>query len=815
MDLGQSEREATAQRDELLGFVVVEILRKDVPAEGMHMTLPLLQREWAAREEERNLTLQAMQKQHRDYVQEKEQEIQLIKSSSSSSSSASASSPPTGTHGNEEQQQALAQATGQLKRQELEMADLRQSLAGKEQEMEQLRRHVNSLVKSLEEERDMVVAMHNQLAAARAQHEEKLVYCQLQIQKEQKAKEEACAALVEAVEASPAKASPSPSPPPVVAEQKEEEKKQVVDDNAAAIQTLRTALAEKEEAHAALQTKLAALEQQLGASAVLLREKEGVLEEQRQKLSRQRSERQELEAALQAYQSKDQTASSGMAAAESTLRECLQQRDQAQAKALELRKELDEARQALSERSGLLVRLKADVASAEQLHATKTAQVASLELGVQEMMHEMTTLKATVAENEGLIAGLRRDLDKAKRQVLEAQEAREKAQKEGDVAKAELEKELWGQREETLQQHKQLREAHEEEVATLKREAQKKSALARELIADKDAQVQALSSKLEGLEEEVASGSHADRKIMELATAQSRRESQQRAEVESCKISLKKLQEALAQKDLELARLTAEHSTLAKEIAGLRRVKQRDGVNVEYLKTVVVEYLSFPPGAASEKASLELVIGTLLAFSPGDKTKIQEGRGRPGLGWLLAPPRRPVKDITALAHHAQHPPAGGGGGGVVGGGVARQVGSPSATIVTGPQASVAGLPTHLGLPHVRRISQATAHASGGRLSHSSSSSSVGEDGEVVVLDGSVGSSSLGSSAGSVSLSVSDFKSLSGHGSGQGGGGGGGGSVTDSPTRPGQLGLFAGLTTRSVGSSSGAGGAASDEPIVSL
>ena len=152
----------------------------------------------------------------------------------------------------------------------------------------------------------------------------------------------------------------------------------------------------------------------------------------------------------------------------------------------------------------------------------------------------------------------------------------------------------------------------------------------------------------------------------------------------------------------------------------------------------------------------------------------------------------------------------------MGGGVARQAGSPSATIVTGPQASVAGLPPHLTLPHLRRLSQTApvSSSSTGRLSQSSSTSSMGEEGEVVVLDGSVGgSSSLGSSAGSVSLSVSDFKSLSGHGSGQGGGGG---SVTDSPTRPGQLGLFAGLTTRSVGSSSGAGGAASsDEPIVSL
>lgn len=40
------------------------MLGKEVPAEGLHMTLPLLQREWAAAEEERCGALRRLQEEH-------------------------------------------------------------------------------------------------------------------------------------------------------------------------------------------------------------------------------------------------------------------------------------------------------------------------------------------------------------------------------------------------------------------------------------------------------------------------------------------------------------------------------------------------------------------------------------------------------------------------------------------------------------------------------------------------------------------------------------------------------------------------------
>jgi hypothetical protein len=61
-------------------------------------------------------------------------------------------------------------------------------------------------------------------------------------------------------------------------------------------------------------------------------------------------------------------------------------------------------------------------------------------------------------------------------------------------------------------------------------------------------QVRSLTARVEELEAEVACGGHSERKIMELAAAQARREAVQRADLEGCQLAAKKLQHALEEK---------------------------------------------------------------------------------------------------------------------------------------------------------------------------------------------------------------------------------------------------------------------------
>lgn len=101
-------------------------------------------------------------------------------------------------------------------------------------------------------------------------------------------------------------------------------------------------------------------------------------------------------------------------------------------------------------------------------------------------------------------------------------------------------------------------------------------------------------------------------------------------------LAFQQVQNALALKDLELARLQQGHTHLVAEVADLRRVAKREGVNMDYLKNVVLQYMTFPPSSA-ERNALVPVLALLLQFSPAElaqadaasKTSIWTSTARP------------------------------------------------------------------------------------------------------------------------------------------------------------------------------------------
>ena len=70
-----------------------------------------------------------------------------------------------------------------------------------------------------------------------------------------------------------------------------------------------------------------------------------------------------------------------------------------------------------------------------------------------------------------------------------------------------------------------------------------------------------------------------------------------------------------------IAQRAEQFSKLSAEVSQLRRMSKREGVNMEYLKNVVVQYLSLRDG--SQRATLERVLGTLLQFSPTERRQIE------------------------------------------------------------------------------------------------------------------------------------------------------------------------------------------------
>jgi hypothetical protein len=63
------------------------------------------------------------------------------------------------------------------------------------------------------------------------------------------------------------------------------------------------------------------------------------------------------------------------------------------------------------------------------------------------------------------------------------------------------------------------------------------------------------------------------------------------------------------------------------QVEELCRVRRREDVNLDYLKSIVVQYLSLPPGS-SERARLLPVLATLLQFDDSDYNTIQEGKNK-------------------------------------------------------------------------------------------------------------------------------------------------------------------------------------------
>ena len=83
---------------------------------------------------------------------------------------------------------------------------------------------------------------------------------------------------------------------------------------------------------------------------------------------------------------------------------------------------------------------------------------------------------------------------------------------------------------------------------------------------------------------------------------------------ESQDLAIQQIQLVLESRDFELASLQQKHSLLVSECMDLRRVSKREGVSMDYLKNIIVKYMSYPI-SSPERSSLIPVICTILAFN--------------------------------------------------------------------------------------------------------------------------------------------------------------------------------------------------------
>ena len=157
-------------------------------------------------------------------------------------------------------------------------------------------------------------------------------------------------------------------------------------------------------------------------------------------------------------------------------------------------------------------------------------------------------------------------------------------------------------------------ESLQRELQQLQQSTARKSAAAQRLIQEREAECAELRAANKKLQSEVDKGSLSDRKIFELAELQSNRESAQLTEIEIRDRALERMKQALLERDGDLAHAETVVQEVEGQVEELCRVKRREDVNVDYLKSIVVQFLSKPPGT-SERAALLPVLATLLQVS--------------------------------------------------------------------------------------------------------------------------------------------------------------------------------------------------------
>lgn len=127
-----------------------------------------------------------------------------------------------------------------------------------------------------------------------------------------------------------------------------------------------------------------------------------------------------------------------------------------------------------------------------------------------------------------------------------------------------------------------------------------------------------------------------------MAQSQARRDTAIGQHRDTREMAFLQIQTVLAAKDLELASVQQSHTSLVAEVADLRRTSRREGINMDYLKNIILQYMKLPV-TAPERMSLVPVIATLLQFN---KTELGEAEGA-----LKAPvwSSLPVKEVKRFS----------------------------------------------------------------------------------------------------------------------------------------------------------------------
>jgi hypothetical protein len=212
----------------------------------------------------------------------------------------------------------------------------------------------------------------------------------------------------------------------------------------------------------------------------------------------------------------------------------------------------------------------------------RTAMLATCEAQLETMGAEMKNKEETNREAIERVTSLQVQLAACEARLAERVQ-------EAAATAAALEERIRAVEEDREVSLRSLEKIHAEAVDSIKRDHAKKSGMARTLLSEREEEVRVLTARNAEMLEEIKSGAPTERKIFELATTQARRDNLHGTHNDTRELAFQQVQQKLAAKDLELARVQQLYSALQAETVDLRRSHQRDGINMDYLKNIVIQ----------------------------------------------------------------------------------------------------------------------------------------------------------------------------------------------------------------------------------
>jgi len=287
----------------------------------------------------------------------------------------------------------------------------------------------------------------------------------------------------------------------------------------------------------------------------------------------------------------------------------------------ELRQQITNLKLEVTKNTQIANRLQGEKEASERNHGQRTALMGMMEDQLAEINEKNSEANAKLeaalydlSQRDEVVQSLEDKLKEAEAALTAA----EKKKKETIESLAQAQKGAG-------KKSSMMVESLQKELQQLQQSSARKSSAAQKLIQEREVECASLRATNKALQQEVDKGSLSDRKIFELAELQSNRESAQQIEIEVRDNAIERLKKALLDRDWDLASAENTVQEVEAQVEELGRVKRREDVNMDYLKSIVVQYLSKPPGT-SERAALLPVLATLLQFDANDYRLIEDGK---------------------------------------------------------------------------------------------------------------------------------------------------------------------------------------------